>query len=141
MILNKKIVNKGKGSIVTFSSNKKSRSFSKFMIFFDVIFIDEERFTESFVRGKFKTKQWGKQKIRQHLIQKGIDSETIKRHLLSDIADEEYLKILNNQIDKYIKTINPTDEKDMAKLYRHFISKGYEYEHIKNSLKNNKNNI
>ena len=120
------------------SSEKKDEIIIKLV---EENFIDEERFTESFVRGKFKTKQWGKQKIRQHLIQKGIDSETIKRHLLSDIADEEYLKILNNQIDKYIKTINPTDEKDMAKLYRHFISKGYEYEHIKNSLKNNKNNI
>ena len=35
-------------------------------------FTNEERFAKAFVRGKFNQKGWGKNKIKQHLIQKEI---------------------------------------------------------------------
>ena len=98
-------------------------------------FIDEERFTECFIRGKFRTKQWGKNKIRQHLILKGINSNTINTHLESDIDEDEYKEILKNQIDKYRKINDVSTENGIAKLFRHFIGKGYDYENIKNALK------
>ena len=98
-------------------------------------FIDEDRFTECFVRGKFKTKQWGKNKIRQHLILKGINSNMISTHLESDIDEVEYREVLKNQIDKYKKTNDVSTENGMAKLFRHFIGKGYDYEDIKKALK------
>ncbi|MBQ7489156.1 MAG: RecX family transcriptional regulator [Bacteroidales bacterium] len=98
-------------------------------------FINEERFTECFVRGKFKTKQWGKNKIRQHLFLKGIDATTANKHLSSDIDENEYFEVLKAQIDKYIKIIDASTENGLAKLFRHFTSKGYEYDNIKKALK------
>lgn len=98
-------------------------------------FIDEERFTECFIRGKFRIKQWGRQKIRQHLQQKGIDHHLIDQHLENDIDESEYQENLAGQIDKYLKNNIMNTEADRAKLLRHFMAKGYEYDNIINHLK------
>ncbi len=98
-------------------------------------FINEDRFTECFIRGKFRTKQWGKNKIRQHLILKGINSNMINTHLESDLDKDEYKEMLKKQINKYKETNDVSSENGMAKLFRHFIGKGYDYENIKNALK------
>ena len=44
-------------------------------------FVNDERFAKSFVRGKVNQSGWGVNKIRFHLIQKGIDKEVIDEAL------------------------------------------------------------
>ncbi|MCQ2286631.1 MAG: RecX family transcriptional regulator, partial [Bacteroidales bacterium] len=100
----------------------------------DENFLNEERFTENFIRGKFKIKQWGRNKIRQHLILKGIDNQTICQHLKSDISDTDYQNTLKNEIEKYLNLQPIETENDSAKFFRHFISKGFEYDLIKQTL-------
>ena len=53
-------------------------------------FLNEERFSKSFARGKFRIKNWGKQRIVRELNFRNISSYNIKTCLLytSDAADE-----------------------------------------------------
>src|SRR5688572_23626115 len=41
--------------------------------------LNEERFAIAFARGKFRVKQWGKQKIRHALVQKQVGECSIKK--------------------------------------------------------------
>lgn len=52
-------------------------------------YLDEERFARSFARGRFKMKQWGKQKITRELKQRDVSAYCIKM-ALTEIEEEEY---------------------------------------------------
>ncbi len=42
-------------------------------------YLNEERFTRSYIRGKFYIKHWGKNKIRMHLKQKQISERLMNK--------------------------------------------------------------
>ena len=56
-------------------------------------FIDEERFSTSFCRGKFRIKNWGKRKIINELRRKQISSICINTGL-KEIDEKEYNLVL-----------------------------------------------
>lgn len=76
-------------------------------------YVDEERYSRSFCRGKFRIKKWGKNKIIHELKKKGI-SEICIINGLEEIDDIQYLKELNNIYQK---------KKDSIKEKNHFIKK------------------
>src|ERR1700744_1921057 len=61
--------------------------------------LNEERYAKSFARGHFRMKQWGKQKIIQHLQRNKISAYCIKKGLLELDADE-YDKVLRKLTTK-----------------------------------------
>ena len=71
-------------------------------------FIDEKRYSESFCRGKFRIKKWGKRKISNELRSKKI-SETHIKQGISQINDEEYQNTLLSLIQKKKILINVSD--------------------------------
>lgn len=93
-------------------------------------FVDDERFTESFIRGKVNQKRWGRIKIRAELQQHGIAAELISRKL-AEIDEERYFGNLRCLAEKWRQA---TPGGDTAKLIRHLLTKGYtidEINHIK----------
>lgn len=94
-------------------------------------FINEQRFTESYVRGHFKRKKWGRNKIREGLRIKKIDALLIENALESEINDIDYLKTIQELAEKYpkAKTIKNTFEKN-AKIFNYLQQKGFEAEVI-----------
>lgn len=89
-------------------------------------FLNEERFAKNFVRGKFRQKNWGKIKIKQHLKQKGISDYCIKNGF-KEINQEDYLKTLDIILLKKSKVL--TDENTFIKkqkLAKYAINKGFE---------------
>ena len=54
-------------------------------------FLNEERFAFSFIRGKFRIKQWGKIKLKNELLQRNITSALIN-NALDQINNEDYNK-------------------------------------------------
>ncbi len=91
-------------------------------------FLNEERFAEAFVSGKIKIKRWGKIKIKTHLKQKQISDYSINK-ALKQIEDSDYLKNLNDLVEKKIKDLKckqPLSWTDKGKLLRYLQSKGYE---------------
>lgn len=97
-------------------------------------FIDDERYVHSFIRGKVGIKQWGKQKIRMSLLQKGINKELINKYL-EKIIPQQYTDNLQIAIRKWTQSHGDITQDNITKLYRHLMAKGYTYEEIKGELK------
>jgi regulatory protein len=102
--------------------------------------LNEERYAKAFAGGKFRMKQWGKEKIRQQLKLRKISDYCIKKALL-EIPEDEYNNTLNKLLSKKLAEIK-ADRSEMSrksKLYRYLIQKGYEkdlvMEAIKDSIK------
>jgi len=85
-------------------------------------FLDEERYTEIFVRSKVKA-AWGRQKIVAALRAKGIPQDTINRHC-SQISADDYNETLCKAIEKWQRS-HPDVDNAHDKLIRHLLSKGY----------------
>ena len=97
-------------------------------------FINEERFSRSFVRGKFRQKKWGKIKIRQSLQYKNISEYCIRKGF-EEIDEEEYLKTLESILKKKEGLLNEENEFiRQQKLAKYAISRGFENNLVWNHL-------
>lgn len=90
-------------------------------------FLDEERFAESFVSGKYNIKKWGRIKITQHLKQKRVSAYSIKKGL-SQIEDKEYYATLVQLAEKKKSMLKPDKNiwNQKAKVMRFLNSRGFE---------------
>ncbi|MDG1476912.1 MAG: regulatory protein RecX [Vicingaceae bacterium] len=118
--------------------NVEKKNFDKIL---DVLiaddFLNEARYVEAFVRGKFKMKKWGKNKIKMGLISKRVYKESQFEQVFNEeIDEEEYLKTISELIEKKGHLIEETDEfKKRDKLYCYMLGKGYDSELILKELK------
>ena len=89
-------------------------------------FLNEERFARSFVRGKFRIKKWGRQRIKKELKFREISTPIIKL-AMTEINESDYRSTLYLLCKKklyLIKEENPFKKK--KKLFDFLLSKGYE---------------
>ena len=98
-------------------------------------FLDETRFSESFSRGKFRIKKWGKKRIERELKQRQISVYNIKKGL-AEISDEDYYNTFDALALKRFEAINESDKyKKRKKLADYLLYRGWEspmvYEKIK----------
>ena len=86
-------------------------------------YINEERFAVSFALGKLRNNKWGKNKIFYALSQKHIPELYVQMGI-SEIDDEEYLKILKSVLAS--KQIDESDTyRKENKLVRYAVQKGF----------------
>ncbi len=89
-------------------------------------FLNEQRFAEAFVSGKFNIKKWGRVKIKAHLKQRQISEYCIKKGL-EEIEEEAYLKTLEYLIQRKNREISEPDSfKKKGKIAAFVIQKGFE---------------
>ena len=89
-------------------------------------FLNEERFSRSFARGKFRIKNWGKQRIIRELKIKNISSYNIKT-ALKEIDEELYVKTIEKIAASKNNTIKESNLfKKKKKIYDYLYRKGYE---------------
>lgn len=89
-------------------------------------FLDEQRFTQAFVKDKFRFSKWGKIKISFELRMKHIPEREISQ-VIMQIDDDEYNNTLFELIEKKDKMIKYSSQNDRkAKLLRFAQSKGFE---------------
>ena len=89
-------------------------------------YINEERFSQSFCRGKFKIKNWGKRKIINKLKQKNISTICIDKGM-GEIKDDEYLNVLDKLFKQ--KREKVTDKNHFVrktKIANFLIQRGFE---------------
>jgi regulatory protein len=89
-------------------------------------FLNEERFTQSFVRGKFRIKKWGRVKITVELKRKNISDYCLKKGL-AEINENEYIKTIYELIEKNEKTVKAKNDHEKKKKIADYLArKGYE---------------
>lgn len=97
-------------------------------------FIDELRYSKSFVRDKFRFNGWGKIKLIYALRQKKIGEEIIQ-DALTEIDESAYHTLVVRLLRKKSKTLKRNDINIIrAKLIKFAQSKGFEYNVIQKAL-------
>ncbi len=91
--------------------------------------LNEERFAQSYVRGKFRINQWGRKKIVQSLKQKQVSEYCIKMGL-RQIDEEEYAATILHLAKKKWTELKSERSKAIRKqkVLRYLLQKGYEYD-------------
>lgn len=89
-------------------------------------FLNEERFTEIYIRGKLNQKKWGRIKITFALKQKHIPDSLIKLKI-AEIDKNQYSKILKDVILKKKSLLEKKESENLkTKLADYAASKGFE---------------
>lgn len=97
-------------------------------------FLNEERFAQAFVRGKYRLKKWGRNKILQELKLRKISPNCIKSGM-KEIDPEEYWELLIHQAEKKWLSVKDTDLfKKKYKVQQYLMSRGFETDMIQNAL-------
>lgn len=97
-------------------------------------FLNEERYAQSFTRGKHRLSHWGKRRITQELKYKGINQRIITI-ALSEIDQEEYRSNFLALCKRKWENIKENDlYKKKQKIQGYLYRKGYELEDIINTL-------
>ena len=89
-------------------------------------FVNDERYAKAFVRGKVNQSGWGVNKIRFHLIQKGIDKNIIDE-ALGQTDEEAYRQRLIEILETKSKTVKAdSDFEKKRKIAAYAMQKGFE---------------
>jgi regulatory protein len=98
-------------------------------------FLNEERYVEAFIRGKFLGKQWGKRKMFDALTKKGLDPALIQKGLAT-IEPTDYLQQLRYIADQKKKSLaGATSLQRTQKLANYLLQKGYELDLVTQTVK------
>jgi len=101
-----------------------------FLFLINENYLNEERFTRSYIRGKFSIKHWGRNKIKMNLKQKGITEKLISS-CMDEINEDEYQNVIHKIYhDYYSKQTGSNDFQKRSKSIRYLLSRGFEYEKI-----------
>ena len=100
-------------------------------------FLNERRYIEAYVRGKFLIKKWGKNKIKMGLMAKKIfNEELVAKVFVSEIDENTYVSTIKELISKKNALLDDSDPlKKRDKIYRYLLNKGYESELVVTGLK------
>ncbi len=91
-------------------------------------FVDNDRYARAFVSDAFKFNKWGRLKIRQALLAKGI-SDKVMAEPLSEIDESAYMSLIESLLKSKLKTARGDDEyKIKASVFRFAYSRGFEPE-------------
>ncbi len=89
-------------------------------------FLNEERFSKNFARGKFRIKKWGKRRIIRELKFKDISEYNIKKGL-QEIDSDEYLETLKEIALKKRDSISEKNVfKKSQKITNFLVYRGFE---------------
>ena len=89
-------------------------------------FLNEERFAQSFARGKFNIKKWGKNRIVRELKQREISRFNIQS-ALGEIDEESYLKTLDELARKRLAQLMERNVlKKRKKVADYLLYRGWE---------------
>lgn len=124
---------KTENEVIDFLKSKKIR-YDAIVLAIDKLkqydYINDEIYINSYVN--FYKSRYGKNKIKQNLIQKGLDRELIEENIVN-YDEKENLNFLVNEIKKQSKN-QAIDLKMKQKIIRNLTYKGYNYDTIKSAF-------
>ena len=98
-------------------------------------YLNEMRFAQSFARGKFRIKKWGKNRILRELKLRNISNYNIKKGM-EQISEEDYHTTFMKLFEKRTKEVARLPiEKQKKKLISYLSYRGWETELIYDALR------
>ena len=98
-------------------------------------YLNETRFAQSFARGKFRIKKWGKVKIRRELNKRDISEFNIKMGM-KEISDSDYEETFNMLLEKKLSELSHLSESEKKrKIFNYLSYRGWEVEKIFEALR------
>ena len=89
-------------------------------------YLNETRFAQSYARGKFRIKKWGKIRILSQLKFRGISAWNIKKGM-QEIDETEYFETLHYWLERKEREVEEENEfKKKGKIAAFLIQKGFE---------------
>lgn len=90
-------------------------------------YLNETRFAQAFVRGKFRIKKWGKSRIIRELKMRDISQYNMKL-ALKEIPESDYLSTFHTLAEKRWEQLNSEDniQKKKKKLADYLLYRGWE---------------
>ena len=103
-------------------------------------YLNEERFVNAFVRGKFRIKKWGKRRLILELKRKDIQMNLIQL-AINNLSDQEYRDTLDELARKKTESIGGLNtNKNKKKLIDYLLYRGWEshlvYDKVNQLIKN-----
>ncbi len=99
-------------------------------------YLNEERFAKLFAGGKFRIKNWGRNKIRQQLKSKQVSEYCIKKGL-QEIDEEDYYRLFLKLFEQKLQSIK--GEKNIfikkRKIKDFLLQRGFENDLIHDALR------
>ena len=97
-------------------------------------YLNETRFAQAFARGKFKFKNWGRNRIKMELEKRKVSKKNIDLGL-NEIIEEDYIKKLDELFQKCSEKFKKYDRQNMKKkIFDYLNYRGWEYDKIFNKL-------
>ena len=97
-------------------------------------YVDDERYAQAFVKEKIRYNKWGRRKVEQALWQKRVD-EDIRKRVLDDVDDDEYLNVLRPLLKQKRKTIKAQNDYELnQKLIRFAVGRGFTFDIIRQCI-------
>ena len=98
-------------------------------------FLNETRFAETFARGKFRVKKWGKRRIENELKLRQISAYNIKKGL-AQISESDYFETFDLLALKRLESITETNKyKKRKKLADYLLYRGWDSSMVYNKVK------
>lgn len=97
-------------------------------------YINDKKYAKAFINDKLKINKYGRNKIKNSLIQRGIDSNIIESAMYSLDEDIEIENLKYHAEKKY--NLLKKDKNMKPKLINHLLYKGYSYDMIKSVISN-----
>ena len=97
-------------------------------------YVDDERFARAFVKDKIRYNKWGRRKVEQALWLKHIH-EDIRKGVLDEVDDEEYLNVLRPLLRQKRKTTKAQNDYELnQKLMRFALGRGFTFDIIRQCI-------
>ncbi len=99
-------------------------------------YLNEQRFSQSYARGKFRIKKWGRRRIAQGLKYRNISAYNIKS-AMKEIDDKDYLSTLYELASSKEKSLKEKNSYiKQQKLLQYLYRRGFELDLIREVLRN-----
>ena len=88
-------------------------------------YLNEVRFSKSFIQGKLRIKKWGRIKLNYELRIRGIKKFIIDQEI-NKISNEDYCQYFNEFSNNKIKTLKGSKEQKKRSFVNYFTYRGWE---------------
>lgn len=102
-------------------------------------FQSDARYAEIIVRQGMETKSWGRSRIAQELMKKGIQTD-IANEAMSPLDDDDPIDRATQGLGKKFRDRDIVEQKDLAKAQRFLATRGFDFDCISAAIKQHNDN-